>query len=615
MVDELILVYNYKNLRKALEYRKEELDQKIICFDFISHKYLRKLGISHNFAEDYIESKEKELIDNTTREIMFSWYNNDNIKNYLIYKNLNLGWLLENELYGYFLEVIKNFISLKKIIKDEKPKKIISVDSLCDISKEISKKTEIEIIEYTKTEHGDLAFDKIMIPFNFGKSVHNIQVSRKNAIRIKNFLDDTTSLFLSSNIQEEKKSILLVDFNLSLYYDFLKTLSKSNMNIVLLNLRKPAVRNIKDLNFLRKNKIKVINYKKFQKSELVSIVKKNQIDMSEKLEKLFLLKEFESIFQIYGESFWTAIKDQMKQIFLKRFNEAINYFEIVENIFKKINIKEIVTLNDVGYEEKIVLSVANSHNMSGYILQHGMFPDNSYAKKFLNILPIIPKFGFKAAVWGNYLRDHLLEMGVPSEQIITIGSPRHDRFFQDTKAQNNDVVICITPQSSIDFDSVDTREFVKAEDMLHSMIDIIKGKKCNVIIKDHPSQHDLDISSIVHDIDSTIHVYKNQNIFELVKNAKIVICIGYSTVLLEAMILDKPTVLFQIHPNWIDEHGIISNVTNLVKSKDEFEDLLTNLLTDSKFRISQINKGKKFVKEYMTNHGKAAEIFRDVLIN
>ena len=38
------------------------------------------------------------------------------------------------------------------------------------------------------------------------------------------------------------------------------------------------------------------------------------------------------------------------------------------------------------------------------------------------------------------------------------------------------------------------------------------------------------------------------------------------------MILDKPTVLFQIHPNWIDEHGIISNVTNLVKSKDEFED-------------------------------------------
>ena len=86
MADELILVYNYKHLKKALEYRKEELDQKIICFDFISHKYLKKLGISHNFAEDYIESKEKELIDNTTREIMFSWYNNDEIKNYLIYK-------------------------------------------------------------------------------------------------------------------------------------------------------------------------------------------------------------------------------------------------------------------------------------------------------------------------------------------------------------------------------------------------------------------------------------------------------------------------------------------------------------------------------------------------
>ena len=70
------------------------------------------------------------------------------------------------------------------------------------------------------------------------------------------------------------------------------------MNIILLNLRKPAVRNIKDLNFLRKNKIKVINYKKFQKSELVSIVKKNQIYMSEKLEKLFLLKEFLFVFHL-----------------------------------------------------------------------------------------------------------------------------------------------------------------------------------------------------------------------------------------------------------------------------------------------------------------------------
>ena len=135
---------------------------------------------------------------------------------------MNLGWLLENELYGYFLEVIKNFISLKKIIKDEKPKKIVSIDSLCDMSKEISKKTEIEIIEYTKTEHGDLAFDKIMIPFNFGKSVHNIQVSRKNAIRKK--------AFRSKEVKDPNNYIMYMCSDGDLDY-FKSKITNSNYNL------------------------------------------------------------------------------------------------------------------------------------------------------------------------------------------------------------------------------------------------------------------------------------------------------------------------------------------------------------------------------------------------
>ena len=72
--------------------------------------------------------------------------------------------------------------------------------------------------------------------------------------------------------------------------------------------------------------------------------------------------------------------------------------------------------------------MANSHNMSGYILQHGIFPDNSYAKKFLNVLPIIPRFGFKAAVWGNYLKEHLLEMAILDAdiQLVFISECGHE---------------------------------------------------------------------------------------------------------------------------------------------------------------------------------------------
>ena len=168
LVDELILIDDIEGCEKALEYKKNNLNQKIVCFGYRTHRHLRKLGVSHDFVEDYIPNNDRELIDNTTRSIMFSWYANSTIKDFLMYKNMNLGWLLENELYEYLLTIIKNFVGITRIIEKEMPKKIISTNSLCLIIKKIDQNNEIKIIEYVKTEHSGLAFDKIMIPFNFG---------------------------------------------------------------------------------------------------------------------------------------------------------------------------------------------------------------------------------------------------------------------------------------------------------------------------------------------------------------------------------------------------------------------------------------------------------------
>jgi hypothetical protein len=382
-----------------------------------------------------------------------------------------------------------------------------------------------------------------------------------------------------------------------------------------LNLRKPSISNLNDIKIIKKFNIKIINYKKFLSESYKSDIDVSEKYLIKKLNSLFLSDELDKEFQIEGKNFSFIIKDHLKEIFLKRFTEAVSYHKAINKIFKEINIGTILALNDVGFEEKIILSLSNKHNVSGYILQHGIFTDSEYLEKFRNIIPIFPKFGFKAAVWGKVVEKYLLNKGILEDDIKVIGSPRHDKFFQNEKNEINDVLICSTPQSSIDCDSIDSHAYDKAYSMIQDMIKTINEEKYSVIVKEHPSQYDpLDVSSAIRDVDKSIHFYKNQDVLQLIKTSKIVICIGFSTVLLEAMMLGKPTILYQIHPNWIKHDGIISNSTNIVRTKEEFKKIITRLLADEEFKMLQIEKGNNFVKSYMENQGNASEILKHELV-
>ena len=78
--------------------------------------------------------------------------------------------------------------------------------------------------------------------------------------------------------------------------------------------------------------------------------------------------------------------------------------------------------------------------------------------------------------------------------------------------------------------------------------------------------------------------------------------------------LGKPTILYQIHPNWIKNDGIVSNATSIVKTKEEFKKMLMRLMTDEQFKILQIEKGNDFVERYLENQGNASRILKDELV-
>ena len=84
--------------------------------------------------------------------------------------------------------------------------------------------------------------------------------------KIKNFLETTigTILNLWFNIDNKKKTILLLEFNPSTYKDLLQYLGKSDKNVVLLNRRRSAIWNFESIKILNQTKCKIINFSALQ---------------------------------------------------------------------------------------------------------------------------------------------------------------------------------------------------------------------------------------------------------------------------------------------------------------------------------------------------------------
>ena len=131
-----------------------------------------------------------------------------------------------------------------------------------------------------------------------------------------------------------------------------------------------------------------------------------------------------------------------------------------------------------------------------------------------------------------------------------------------------------------------------------------------MIVKFHPGvrQTSYSIQPILNEINPNIPVFKTQNIFELFKDCDILVCLDFSSVLLEALIVGKPIILFMINSTWYQDDPIITSGSILsVKSLNEFEDALNLILNDQKTRTELIENGKKFVSSYLSNLGTSSK--------
>jgi len=616
MSQSLILVEHNVDFNNFQNYS----DSKFISFDIIAHKKLENLGITNYLIEDYISEDDKSLIDEKTIQICYQWYEQKSISKYLEYDGVNLGWLLEIELFSYIVQSIKKFIGIIRLLEKENPTEIYCSKFLSSMINEISSNNNIILKIIPTSSKSLLYFDNVEIPINIGSKLFSIKISRESALKIKKFIEKFFNIFLNFKINlkklENKNNLLFLDFNPILYQKMFNEFSKTNLNIILLNERRPAVFNYSGFKLLKELNCKIVVLQDLVDFDTSKKIKIEQESFLNKLKDIFSNDDFFiNYFSIMGFSFWPTIKEDFISICNNRFNEAIQRLILSKKLFSHLEIEKIIVLYNTGVEEKAILSQSNKKNIHGLLIQHGYTPkQGEYNIQYIDSNPIIPKLGLKNVVWGNYQKSLLTNLNVPEKDVKVFGSVRHDDFFKkNISSQKNKIVFLESVSNEVDFVSFDSNNYLKNEKIIKKIISYVNNLSDNeLIVKLHPGKYSLPYSlkPLIKSVDPTIPIYQSGNILNSLKNCKVVIASEMTTGILEAMILKIPTLLYLSHPKSAIDEDIFKNKASIrIETFEQFKLEIDKLLNDDDYRKMIINNGTKFINEYFSNPGNSCETF------
>ena len=168
----------------------------------------------------------------------------------------------------------------------------------------------------------------------------------------------------------------------------------------------------------------------------------------------------------------------------------------------------------------------------------------------------------------------------------------------------------------LNFDGNDTRAIERFELFLKETLEYIKkNSKKKPIIKLHATEY-FNILPIIKKIDPSIPIYQHQDILELLESCEIVISLNYSTMLLDALILNKPTLVFLPEKqNYEEEEIIKQNAVLSVSNISELEIKMKQIMFDEDVRNNLIKNGKLFIEKYFSFQGNSCEILKSKLLD
>ena len=616
-MEKIILVDSTSNFENIKNFFKKENNLSIISFDYKSHKKLENGNIPHQISDDYITDLQCKTIQDYVYKFTY-WYFEKDFSKFLEYREINLGRLFQDELLNFFVRFLKKFKEIEIIFASNQNKEFLAENELFDIIQFFTNST-LNLQKSTKKFHS-FPHEEMRVNLKIAGYEKSLFLSRDRYLKLKKLTDFLINNMFNPKITDNTKTkILFAEYNTERYKELFLKSKKFNAEIFFYGKRRPAFWNGSTLKTIRNSKCKIITnhliYDNVAKHEEKLGIKKMQTQLSElwkknsSLEKFFTFGDFEV---------FTLIKPVLVELIENRLSHTIHEIELVNRMFQKIRFDFSVIINELGFSEQIISCLSKTHKVKCIHMQEGFHWDTIAAHANLTSQGAYLHDADTLAVWGDIDRSISIENGgIPSNKVRIIGAPRYDNLFNsETKKQN---YILLASSGDPQPEEVNGIRINKIEEYLTDILQIskiVRELDEEVFIKLHPSPTQLmDLVELGKKIDPKITIVSHGEITSLLPSAKLVISIGMSSAIIEALILKKPVIFIPgIDYNWGDP-SIINEKGCLISSINELKNDLKGVLNNTKLYAEQQNSSRKYLSKLISHHGNASDEFYKYLKN
>jgi len=616
-MEKIILVDSTSNFENIKNFFKKENNLSIISFDYKSHKKLENGNIPHQISDDYITDLQCKTIQDYVYKFTY-WYFEKDFSKFLEYREINLGRLFQDELLNFFVRFLKKFKEIEIIFASNQNKEFLAENELFDIIQFFTNST-LNLQKSTKKFHS-FPHEEMRVNLKIAGYEKSLFLSRDRYLKLKKLSDFLINKMFNPKITDNTKTkILFAEYNTERYKELFLKSKKFNAEIFFYGKRRPAFWNGSTLKTIRNSKCKIITnhliYDNVAKHEEKLGIKKMRTQLSELWKKNSSLEKF---FTFEGFGILKLIKPILVELIENRLSHTIHEIELVNRMFQKIRFDFSVIINELGFSEQIISCLSKTHKVKCIHMQEGFHWDTIAAHANLTSQGAYLHDADTLAVWGDIDRSISIENGgIPSNKVKIIGAPRYDNLFNsETKKQD---YILLASSGDPQPEEVNGIRINKIEEYLTDILQIskiVRELDEEVFIKLHPSPTQLmDLVELEKKIDPKITIVSHGEITSLLPSAKLVISIGMSSAIIEALILKKPVIFIPgIDYNWGDP-SIINEKGCLISSINELKNDLKGVLNNTKLYAEQQNSSRKYLSKLISHHGNASDEFYKYLKN
>ena len=590
---------NSKTIEKIQKSRKAI----VIPLTFKTIKFLNEKKIKFELFDELLSPKNYERIDNDIYNIGRSWYDHDTLEQIFDYKGLNVAQMIESELIVSLLKFGHRICLIEKILSHIKPDIVYiseSTKSISKIPKLFCENYKFKIKNITsESDEKNFRNDDYTIGFDIiGKNL-DVTISRKNFFRIKKYYEIFwKNLYNLSSKQKKQKNgekILLLDFNLVTNKSTLKNLSNSEFDLLLANTRRPVIWNKESLKIAKK-----LNFKNIKLDYNTSDIHPKLNQMIKDFERFIKTSEFLSKkFTVNNISFWEIFEDDFILFCKKRFSEILFFIDSLNYLLDNEDIKLLVTLDDSQQIGRTATVLCNNRKIPTILSLNtdiNIFYDE---KRNWEVFTLDKIYADKFAIYGNLTKQLCLNHNIDPNKLIITGNPRYDELFKrKTISNEKNILITLSGIASTAWSTFFSISLIlKYEEMFRQVLKSLAKYEKNITIKLHPTQDSIiDVQGMVDELLPHAQIFKNANTYDLIAQSDIVISPS-SSVITEALILDKPVFLFKFLEN---DSGIPYEKYNAVvatEDENKIDDKIKQILLDKKIR-DDLKIGRKNFLEY-----------------